>query len=51
MSQRGYDKFIKTTCICPYFINTGMFDGVKQTFPMYILDQHEVVDRIIAAIC
>ena len=20
---------IHTTCICPYFINTGMFDGVK----------------------
>lgn len=20
---------IHTTCVCPYFINTGMFDGVK----------------------
>lgn len=51
MIHKGYDSFIKTTCICPYFINTGMFDGVKETFPMYILGQDEVVDRIIAAIC
>ena len=20
---------VKTLCVCPYFINTGMFDGVK----------------------
>lgn len=20
---------VHTTCVCPYFINTGMFDGVK----------------------
>jgi all-trans-retinol dehydrogenase (NAD+) len=20
---------VKTTCVCPYYINTGMFDGVK----------------------
>ena len=20
---------VKVTCVCPYFINTGMFDGVK----------------------
>lgn len=24
---------VKTTCICPFFINTGMFDGAKSTFP------------------
>jgi all-trans-retinol dehydrogenase (NAD+) len=26
-------KNVKTTCICPYFINTGMFEGAKSTFP------------------
>ena len=29
---------IKTTCICPFFINTGMFDGAKGRFPFRILD-------------
>ena len=28
LKKLGYD-YIKTTCICPYFINTGMFDGAK----------------------
>ena len=42
--------FIKTTCICPYFISTGMFKGAKSAFPMYILTPDEVADRILAAI-
>ena len=50
LQQKGLDKYIKTTCICPYFINTGMFDGVKNAFPMYLLSPKEVVDRIVAAI-
>ena len=29
---------INTTCICPYFINTGMFEGVKGRWPLRILD-------------
>ena len=41
---------IQTTCICPYFINTGMFEGVKGRWPLRILDQHWVVWRIITAI-
>ncbi len=41
---------IQTTCICPYYINTGMFDGVKSSFFLPILDQHWVVWRIITAI-
>lgn len=44
-----YDK-IKTTCICPYYINTGMFDGVKTTALFPILDQHYVTNRIVNAI-
>jgi all-trans-retinol dehydrogenase (NAD+) len=36
MKKNNYN--IKTTCICPYYINTGMFDGVKSNFFMPILD-------------
>lgn len=28
LSADGYDG-IHTTCICPFYINTGMFDGVQ----------------------
>lgn len=44
----GHHK-IKTTLICPYFINTGMFDGCKpRNFPM--LEPKDVARRIITAI-
>jgi all-trans-retinol dehydrogenase (NAD+) len=49
MKKHGH-SYIKTTCICPFFINTGMFDGVKSYFPFKILDQHYVVWRILTAI-
>ncbi len=29
---------IKTTCICPYYINTGMFDGISSPWHLPILD-------------
>lgn len=43
---------IKTTCICPYYINTGMFDGVKTKFSFLLplLDEKYVANRIINAI-
>ena len=45
----GYN--IKTTCICPNYINTGMFDGVKgAAWPFGILDQYWTVWRIVTAI-
>jgi all-trans-retinol dehydrogenase (NAD+) len=50
LSKSGDAPYVKTTCICPYFINTGMFDGAKASFPMYILDPIRVADRVIAAI-
>ena len=34
--KKGYN--IQTTCICPYYINTGMFEGVKGKWPLRILD-------------
>nr|XP_023029294.1 epidermal retinol dehydrogenase 2-like isoform X1 [Leptinotarsa decemlineata] len=40
---------INMTLICPYFINTGMFDGCKpKNFPM--LEPKDVAKRIITAI-
>lgn len=50
LKKNGHYGYVKTTCICPYFINTGMFDGAKTAFPMYILSPDEVVTRIVHAI-
>lgn len=36
--KKNNQNYVKTTCICPFFINTGMFDGVKSYFPFPILD-------------
>jgi len=36
--NNGLSSYIKTTCICPFFINTGMFDGVKRNMLMNVLD-------------
>lgn len=39
---------VRTTAICPYYINTGMFDGVKTRFPFLlpILKPEFVVEKI-----
>ena len=39
---------VGVTTVTPYYINTGMFDGVKSNIP--ILDQHKVAKKIIKAI-
>ncbi|NXA70749.1 RDHE2 dehydrogenase, partial [Mohoua ochrocephala] len=43
---------VKTTIVCPYIINTGMFDGVKTKWPhvLPILDPEYVAEKIITAI-
>lgn len=43
---------IKTTIVCPFAINTGMFDGVKSNWPrlLPVLDPEYVAERIISAI-
>lgn len=41
---------IKTTTICPYFINTGMFDGVTTSQWYPLLEQDNVVWRILNAV-
>ncbi|XP_058274952.1 short chain dehydrogenase/reductase family 16C, member 5a isoform X1 [Hemibagrus wyckioides] len=43
---------IKTTIVCPYFINTGMFDGCKTKWPhlLPILQPEYVAKKILNAI-
>ncbi len=43
---------IKTTIVCPYYIDTGMFKGVKTRFSalLPILDEEQVATKIIKAI-
>lgn len=43
---------VHTTCVCPYYINTGMFDGVKTkySFLLPILDPNYVTNKIIHAV-
>lgn len=51
--MRGLRKTgVKTTIVCPYVINTGMFDGVKSKWPhlLPILDPEYVAERIISAV-
>ena len=43
---------IQTTVVCPYYIDTGMFRGVKSRFPFLlpILDENDVASRIVGCI-
>jgi len=43
---------INTTCVCPYYINTGMFEGAKSKLPFIlpILTEDYVGKRIVDAI-
>ena len=43
---------IQTTVVCPFYIDTGMFHGVKSRFPrlLPILSEGDVATRIVAAI-
>ena len=38
LKKNGNWRYVKTTCICPYLINTGMVEGARTAFPMYLLD-------------
>ncbi|XP_039558870.1 epidermal retinol dehydrogenase 2-like [Passer montanus] len=53
MEMRALRKTgVKTTIVCPYVINTGMFDGVKSKWPRMVpvLDPEYVAERIITAV-
>jgi len=43
---------VMTTVVCPFFIDTGMFHGVKSRFPLLlpILAEQDVADRVVDAI-
>ncbi|NWR89004.1 RDHE2 dehydrogenase, partial [Furnarius figulus] len=43
---------VKTTIVCPYTINTGMFDGVKNKWPhlLPMLDPEYVAEKIVTAV-
>ena len=43
---------VRTTVVCPYYIDTGMFRGVKSRFPwlLPILKEHDVASRVVRAI-
>ncbi|NWV10527.1 RDHE2 dehydrogenase, partial [Ptilonorhynchus violaceus] len=43
---------VKTTIVCPFVINTGMFDGAQTKWPhlLPILDPEYVAERIITAV-
>ena len=43
---------VRVTVVCPYYIDTGMFEGVRTRFPQLlpILREDNVVDAIIAAV-
>lgn len=43
---------VRTTIVCPYYINTGMFDGVRTRFSFLlpILDELKVAGRVAEAI-
>lgn len=43
---------VKTTCVCPFFIKTGMFLGAKSKFPRLtpLLEPEDVAERIMQAI-
>lgn len=43
---------VHTTVVCPYYINTGMFRGVRSRFPwlLPVLEEDHVAERIVDAI-
>jgi len=41
---------VKTTCVCPFFINTGMFEGVDPGPSLKILDKEPVAREIVTAV-
>jgi len=47
--SEGWSDFIKTTCVCPYYINTGMFSGVKSKL-IPILEPSYVAERAVSGV-
>ena len=49
---RRFSPQVKSTLVCPFYINTGMFDGARSRLPwlLPILDEAKVVSKIIKAV-
>jgi all-trans-retinol dehydrogenase (NAD+) len=52
MELRKTAPKIRTTVVCPFYIDTGMFEGVKSRFPLLlpVLHEPDVARRILRAI-
>lgn len=52
VEMKKYNTGVKTTCVCPFYISTGMFEGVKSrlSFLMPILTPEYVVEQIVGAV-
>jgi len=52
MELRRMKSKIRTTIVCPFFINTGMFEGVKTRVPLLlpILKKEYAVKKIVKAV-
>lgn len=52
LELRRQGSRVMTTVVCPFYVNTGMFAGVRTRFPaiLPILDPEHVTDRIVDAI-
>lgn len=48
---RAMKSNVKSTCICPYFINTGMFNGVRSKIPLLLPIMTESNAYIYVRIC
>ncbi len=50
LSQAGIDH-VKVTTVCPYYVNTGMFEGAKPVPLLPILEPDDVVDEAWKGMC
>ena len=52
LELRRAGSHVKTTVVCPFYVSTGMFAGVKTRIPLLlpILDPDYVVNRIVEAV-
>jgi all-trans-retinol dehydrogenase (NAD+) len=52
MELRRKAPAVRTTVVCPYYIDTGMFTGVRTRFPwlLPILKEDQVAERIVRAV-
>ena len=50
LEMKSANRNVTCTTICPMFINTGMFSGVRTSVWLPILNQEDVVRRIMTAI-